>query len=242
MSVSLVAVAALAACDTDRAVSPTPATTKGPASPNSALYPGGRGDFLTGVVNGDMTPITVAGSSYDLITPFGDTMHVADNGKFDSDPAFGAVKVAKVLAGKYTVCPIVPPNGYAFPQTLCITTTVVSGNAANIGFLAYQAPSLFWNITDTALWPILGGTYNVATLRIKSSFNVTDNGPNDLDPTVGRVAVKVGGIGSYSVCESTPPVGYWPALTKCTNATSVGGSTKWAGAFMNQEKQVVYNP
>jgi hypothetical protein len=241
-SLTLVALSTLAACDSDRAVSPSPISAKVPTSTNSALVPGGRGDFFTGSVNGDMTSINVAGSSYDLITPLGDTMHVADNGQFDSDATLGKVKVSNVLAGKYTVCPMIAPNNYAFPQTLCITTTIVAGSGANIGFLAYQAPSLYWNVRSTGDWAMLGGTYTVATLRIKSSFNVADNGPNDLDPTAGRVAVKVGGIGSYSVCESTPPAGFWPAITKCMNATSVGGGTKWVGQFTNQEKQVVYNP
>ena len=241
-SVAVFALAAIAACDSDRAISPSPASTKVPPSTNSALYPGGRGDFYASSVNGDMTTIHVAGSSYDLITPFGDTMHVADNGKFDSDGTLGKVKVSNVIAGTYTVCPIVAPNNYAFPQTLCITTNVASGSGASIGFLAYQTPSLFWDVRSTGGWAMLGGTYTVATLRIKSSFNVSDNGPNDLDPTAGRVAVKVGGISGYSVCESTPPAGFWPAITKCFTVQSVGGGTKWVGQFTNQEKQVVYNP
>jgi hypothetical protein len=242
VSVSLVAALALAACDSDRAVSPSPASAKIPGSTSSALYPGGRGNFFTASVNGDMTTINVAGSSYDLITPFGDTMHVADNGQFDSDGTLGKVKVSNVLAGTYTVCPMVAPNNYAFPQTLCITTNVAAGSGASIGFLAYKAPSLFWDVRSTGSWAMLGGTYTVATQRIKSSFDVSDNGPNDLDPTEGRVAVKVGGIGGYSVCEKTPPAGFWPAITKCFNATSVGGGTKWMGQFTNQEKAVVYNP
>ena len=241
-SLSLVALVALAACDSDRAVSPNTAAAKSPTSTSSALLPGARGDFFTSSINGDMSPINVAGSSYDLITPTGDTLHVADNGQFDADPTLGKVKVPKVLAGVYTVCPMIAPNNYAFPQTLCITTTVAAGSGANIGFLAYKAPSLFWNVRSTGDWLMLGGTYTVSTQRIKSSFDVSDNGPNDLDPSEGRVAVKVGGIGGYTVCEKTPPTGFWPAITKCMNATSVGGGTKWVGTFVNQEKAVVYNP
>jgi len=241
-SIALLAVATLAACDSDRAVSPTPTPIAAPTSGSSSIVPGGRGDLYTGSVNGDMTYINVIGSSWNIITPLGDTMHVVDNGKFDSDATLGSVKVAKVLAGKYTLCPATAPTGYDFPYTLCITTTVVSGSGANIGFLAYQSPSLWFEVRSTALDPILGGTYNVASARSgKAKLAVSDNGANDLDPTVGRVAVKLGGIGSFSVCEATPPVNFWPAITQCVNATNSGG-TKWAGVFTNQEKQVIYNP
>ena len=115
--------------------------------------PGGRGDLFTGSVNGDMTYINVAGSSWNIITPLGDTMKVVDNGKFDSEPALGQVKVSKVLAGQYTLCPATAPTGYDFPYTICITTTVVSGSGANIGFLAYAAPSLWFEVQSTALYP-----------------------------------------------------------------------------------------
>lgn len=240
-SIALFAVAALAACDSDRAVSPTP-IAKVPTSGSSALVPGGRGDLYTASVNGDMTYINVAGSSWNIITPLGDTMKVVDNGKFDSEPALGQVKVSKVLAGKYTLCPATAPTGYDFPYTICITTTVASGSGAAVGFLAYAAPSLWWEVRSTALEPITGGTYSVSSTRFgKAKLNVTDNGANDLDPTVGRVAVKLGGIGSFSVCEVTPPTNFWPASTPCMNATNSGG-TKWAGVFTNQEKQVIYNP
>lgn len=243
VSIALVAAAALAACDTDRAVSPTPAGAKLPASGSSAIVPGGRGDLGMGSVNGDMTYINVSGSAWNVITPLGDTMHVVDNGKLDSDPTLGRVKVSKVLAGKYTLCPASAPTGYAFPYTLCVSTTLVSGSYAGVGFLAYQAPSLWWEVRSTALEMIAGGTYSVANTRFgNGSFNVTDNGQNDLDPTVGRVAVKLGGIGSYSVCEVTPPAGFWPAMTTCMSATNFNGGTKWVGQFMNQEKQVIYNP
>ena len=80
VSLVLFAVTALAACDSDRAVSPSPASTKVPTSTQSALYPGGRGDLFATAINGDMSTINVAGSSYDLITPWNDTMHVGDWG------------------------------------------------------------------------------------------------------------------------------------------------------------------
>jgi hypothetical protein len=171
-------------------------------------------------------------------------MHVADNGQFDSDPALGSVKVSKVLAGKYTLCPIVAPNGYAFPYTICINTTLVSGSAVAIGFLGYLTPSIWWEVRSTAQWMILGGTYKVGSTRFGRAGNpidVTDNGANDLDPTAGRVAFKLGGIGGFSVCEATPPAGFFAALTPCVNVTNSGG-TKWAGQFTNQEKQVPNTP
>jgi hypothetical protein len=240
-SVVLFAAATLAACDSDRAVSPISNSAKLPSAGSSALYPGGRGDLVLGSVNGDMTSIKVLGSSYDVIEPIGDTIKVVDNGQFDSDPAAGTIKLKQFLAGKYTACPLTAPNGYALPQTLCITTTVAAGSGAGIGFLAYLAPSLFWDVRSTALDVIGPGTYTVSTKRNLVKFQVTDNGANDLDPTLGRVAVKISGTGTFSVCESSPPAGYFPALTQCMSATTLGG-TKWVGQFMNQEKQVVYIP
>ena len=240
-SIALFAAATLAACDSDHAVSPAAVSTKLPTSGSSALYPGGRGDLILGSVNGDMTSIKVLGSSYNVIEPIGDTINVVDNGKFDSDPAFGTVKLSKFLAGKYTACPLTAPTGYDLPYTLCVTTTVVSGSGAGIGFLAYQAPSLWWEVRSTALDPIGPGTYSVSSKRIIAKATITDNGPGDLDPVLGRVAVKIGAAGTFSVCETTPPPNFYPAITQCMSAVSSGG-TKWVGQFMNQEKQVVYNP
>jgi hypothetical protein len=240
-SVALFAVVTLAACDSDRAVSPTSTSAKLPSAGNSSLVPGGRGDLVLGSVNGDMTSIKVLGSSYDVIDPLGDTTKVVDNGQFDSDPVAGTIKLSQWIAGKYTACPLTAPTGYALPQTLCITTTVVSGSGAGIGYLAYLAPSLFWDVRSTALDVIGPGTYTVSTKRNLVKFQVTDNGANDLDPTLGRVAVKISGTGTFPVCESSPPPGYFPALTQCMSATTLGG-TKWVGQFMNQEKQVVYIP
>ena len=241
VSVALFAAATLAACDSDRAVSPISTSAKLPTTGSSALYPGGRGDLVLGSVNGDMTSIKVLGSSYNVIEPIGDTINVVDNGKFDSDPTAGTIKLSKFLAGKYTACPLTAPNGYALPQTLCITTTVASGSGAGIGFLAYLAPSLFWDVRSTQLDVIKGGTYSVSTKRGLVKLTVEDNGANDLDPTVGRVAVKIPGPGTFSVCETTPPTNYFPALTQCAGATNVGGTT-WVPQFMNQEKQVIYIP
>jgi hypothetical protein len=241
-SIALLAAATLAACDSDRAVSPSPSATRVPTSGSSSLVPGGRGDLFTGSVNGDMSYINVLGSSFNIITPLGDTMKVVDNGKFDSDATVGRVLVKQVLAGKYTLCPATAPTGYDFPYTICVSTTVLSGSGANVAFLAYVTPSLWFEVRSTALYPITGGTYTVANkLSRFGKITVSDNGANDLDPTVGRVAVKLGSIGSYSVCEVTPPAGFWPATTPCLNATNSGG-TKWAGQFTNQEKQVIYNP
>ena len=240
-SVALFAAAALAACDSDRAVSPTPVSAKLPATGSSALLPGGRGDLFLSSVNGDMTTIKVLGSSYNVIEPTGDTINVVDNGQFDSDPGFGSIKLSKFLAGKYTSCPLTAPTGYDLPYKLCVTTTVVSGSGAGIGFLAYKAPSLWWEVRSTALDPIGPGVYAVSSKRSLVKLIVTDNGANDLDPTLGRVAVKVGGPGNFTVCEMTPPPNFFPALTPCMNATNSGG-TNWVGQFMNQEKQVVYTP
>jgi len=245
VTVALFATAAIAACDSDHAVAPTPAAAKLPTSGSSAIIPGGRGDLFIGPVNGDMTPIKVAGSSYDVINSVGDTMHVADNGQYDSDPALGNIKLSKVLAGKYEVCPIVAPNGYAFPYLNCMNLTLVAGSAFGIGFLGYQTPSIWWEVRSTAQWMILGGTYKVGSTRFGRAgkpIDVTDNGPNDLDATVGRVAFKVGGIGGYSVCEATPPKGFFAAITPCLNVTNSSGGTTWAGQFNNQEKQVPNTP
>jgi hypothetical protein len=55
-SIALFATAAIAACDSDHAVAPTPSAGKAPISGSSAIVPGGRGDVYVGSVNGDMSP------------------------------------------------------------------------------------------------------------------------------------------------------------------------------------------
>ena len=73
------------------------------------------------------------------------------------------------------------------------------------------------------------------------AITVVDNGANDIDGKLGKVAVKLTSGGPYSICETVPPNGYWNAQPACKQISVATAKPAWAAWFVNQEKQV-YKP
>jgi len=239
VSLALTVAAALAACDSDRAVSPTSTSPKLPTAASAASVPGGRGTLMLTSVHGDMTQINVGGASYNVILTTGDTIKVTDNGYGDSDASLGRVSLVNAPAGTYTACPLTAPTGYDLPYTFCVTTTVKAGSGANLGFLAYPLVSLWWETIRPVGDHVGGGIYSVVGQRgLVPPFTVADNGQNDLDPMPGRINAKIPVAGTYQVCELMPPPNSFPATQTCQTVNNSGGRAKWVGYFVNQEKQV----
>jgi len=57
----------------------------------------------------------------------------------------------------------------------------------------------------------------------------------------GKVAVKLTAAGTYSICETVPPNGYWNAQPACTQIPVATGEPVWTEYFVNPEAQV-YKP
>ena len=65
-----------------------------------------------------------------------------------------------------------------------------------------------------------------------------NNGVNDRDPALGKLAVALPEAGAYSVCETIPPVNHWNAQPACKRITVAAGMPMSPGTFINPEKQV----
>lgn len=169
-------------------------------------------------------------------------MTVTDNGSLDKDPTNGRLTIVLPAAGKFGVCEIAFPAGFgpAPGSPMCHTVTAKWGMAyMTSSFLLYPAPSASWTVRD---W--LGNLLGPSTFTLTFGFitnTVVDNGANDLDPTLGRILLKLPKAAVYTLCETQPPAGYWKD-PNCKTVDATSGFAVSAGIFTNQQAQVPSTP
>ncbi len=175
---------------------------------------------------------------------------IYDNSGQDSDPVGGKVDFRWPIEGSYTLCEHALPAGYAFPKaqiSFCSPIQLKHGRITQAGqYTVYPTFSAYWQVTDGAVdanfYPNLIGpatfTVNVAG---GAPITVVDNGANDIDGKLGKVAVKLTSGGTYSICETVPPNGYWNAQPACKQIPVATGEPAWAEFFVNPLAQV-YKP
>jgi uncharacterized surface anchored protein len=174
----------------------------------------------------------------------------ADNSPTDSDPAVGKVELKVAVEGSYKLCEETLPAGYVFPpaqQVFCLPFKAKHGAITQWGnFAIYPIASAYWQVTDGTIdinnfFNLIGpSTFKVTSAAGLGSFDVVDNGVNDIDPALGKIAVKLPVPGWYEICETVPPVNHWNASPSCKRIEAVTGVPAWAEWFINQEKQVFY--
>lgn len=240
---SLVAVALLAACDSDRPLAPSHA--EAPTAAQPAVYPIRQPLVVTGYV--DFTSKYIGGGSFTVKDSVGaQIMVVVDDGQLDLDKTPGKFKLMLPKPGKYDVCENLPPAGYVF-MTQPICTGVVAQNwvVTQINpFVVAPVPGATWVVTSGAMVGdqyvlIPGAAFKVSIPRQFIFIDVVDNGQNDLDPWPGRIYVKLPKAAVYNLCETQPPSGYWNANPPCRTLDVSANAVTNGGVFINYEKQVL---
>jgi len=171
-------------------------------------------------------------------------MTAKDNQSPDADAIAGAFKLSLPGAGKFSMCPSVPPTGYSFwaqGLNLCKPFNFNLGTVAQIGMVeVVPIPSVYWQVTDGTFGPngytLIGtGAYTVKIPNGSFAITVVDNNANDMHPGVGKVFVKLPKIATYEICEVRPPNGYKAAQPACRLVSLAGTDVepKWGGWFTN---------
>jgi len=167
-------------------------------------------------------------------------MLIADNGALDVSKKDGVFAFFLPSAGKFSVCGLTTPPGYALsPEiTPCHPVNAKYNIGNNVpAFRVNPAPSAMWSVKD-AFGVLVGPSSFSVSIPGVFLFNVVDNNTNDLDPTLGRVLAKFPAPGPYTLCQTQAPPNRWVAQPPCRTVNILAGASVNAGVFTNYEAQV----
>ena len=159
----------------------------------------------------------VSGATFTLDSNNVVVTKVGDGSFWDTDPAPGKFDVKIPFESKWKLCATTPPAGYVFQanQVLCVTKKIKQGTVLDFGtFGVNPVYSGFRGVTNGYLDPVQGyyligpSTFKVTSSDQAYSYDVVDDSTNDVDPTPGKIAVKFLKGGTWSVCETQPPVNH----------------------------------
>lgn len=243
-AITLCGLTLIAACDTDRAVSPTSASKPAqvPTTVAGAVLPTPSPYLTTETVdqNGALVGGAVLVVRDSANTPIA---LIADNGPFDYDKQAGTFFFKLPRAGTFSVCEGNAPSGYGYApgQPPCHTLTVKYGTTTHFtGFLLYPAPSVVFATEDWFAKLIGPSTFTITTPRSLVNITVTDNALHDLLPNkLGVMLVKLPAAATYTLCETVAPVGYYKANPSCVTVDATSGGAVAAQTFFHSEAQVL---
>jgi hypothetical protein len=194
--------------------------------------------------------LTGPGSTYTVKDSLGGGWTVTDNNWPDSSPQDGSLQKSLSHPGTWTICQTAAATGYVLPagQT-CSKVVVKWGDIGWGGEFVNNLPySANWGVTEGVVdasnnyVPLAGAKFTVQYQRSLNKTPVDDNGQNDYDPRPGRVAVKLGAAGTYTVCESQAPANHWLPKPPCKTINVTYATPAFVGWFITPESQVIYIP
>jgi hypothetical protein len=171
---------------------------------------------------------------------------ILDNSPSDGDPVAGKFELPIPYETNYRICFTTAPQGYVlYPgQQTCFSGAIKMGMGVVDWGTFVVAPNLSasWKVTDGTVdangQPTLIGPAGFRLTLGATSVDFADNGPADYDPTVGKIAVQLPFAGTYTICETVPPVNHWNANPACKQLNVASGVPVDLGLFVNYEKQV----
>ena len=172
-----------------------------------------------------------------------------DNAPPDVDPTPGKFEVKLPVEGVYGLCTVQPPAGYVYPgqQVFCMGHPVQHGQITTTPpYTVYPTLSAYWQVTDGTMdanfsYNLIGPSKFKVTSAVGAfTMDVIDNGLNDIDAALGKLAVKLPAAGYYSICEIQPPPNHWNAKPSCKRINVQSNVPAWAEWFINPEAQVLY--
>jgi hypothetical protein len=190
------------------------------------------------------------GATFTVKDSLGQGSTITDDQWPESSPQAGSLQIALGHPGTWTVCQTVAPAGYVLPAGQPCTKVVANWGQIISGgeFVSYLPYSANWGVTEGVLdannnyVPLAGAKFTVAFSRGLGKISVDDDGQNDYDPRPGRVALKLSGAGTYSVCEVTAPANHWLPKPPCKTIVVSYATPAFVGWFITPEAQVIYIP
>ncbi len=192
---------------------------------------GPNGTDLLGGATFTITPNPLTGTA---------TLVVLDGGADDKDATAGEFQIDNARVGTYSICETTPPTGYiGDPDCGQLTINATTPNPSlAAGTFINTLGSLRWVKNGPNGTDLLGGaTFTITPnpLTGTATLVVLDGGADDKDATAGEFQIDNARVGTYSICETTPPTGYIgdPDCGQLTiNATTPNPSLA-AGTFIN---------
>ena len=240
-SLVLAGVAALAACDNDKALGPNAAVAPAEASmanaSNGASFTAAA-TYLTWEIREGVNGANPGGSEFTVDNGRG-PVTVADGSTLDLDSRPGMFKV-QLRSGTTNVCAKTPPPGYVFnlvpPFTSCVAATLTPGQTRALAnwYVNLEASVYWFSRLDGA-----PGDGSVYTITSKTGFQMTiaDGDPDDMAESTMMIYVKLPAAGWYTVCQTVPPKGGLLANPACRLIEVQFGYVGWAGMFDSEKKQ-----
>lgn len=196
------------------------------------------------------TLVSSAGATFTVKDSLGQGSTVTDDQWPDTSPQTGALQRTLSHPGTWTICQTVAPAGYVMAAGQPCSKVVVNFGGIGWGgsFVNNLPYSANWGVTEGVVdannnyVPLAGAKFTVAFGRGLSKISVDDNGQNDYDPRPGRVAVKLAGAGTYTVCEVQAPANHWLPKPPCKTVNVQYATPAFAGWFITPESQVIYIP
>ena len=229
-SIALFGIALLAACDSDRAVSPTPAAAaRTPDAAQPVLNPLQKtGAMKLLMVAQNQAPVNAPGGEFKITGPGANpaTFTAKDNGPGDADMTLGVILLNGMQPGMYQLCMTVPPGNYGVLAPTCRGAGVIAGSTVGHYWQIRPAAHVFWKVVDYVPNYVGGAVFQLkdSTNTLLSMF--TDNSPTDLDPGDGWLDIAIRFDGIYSICGAIQPAGYLFAAggPTCTSVTVQQGT------------------
>lgn len=206
---------------------------------------------LQWALTNDVGMLLGGGSTYTVKDSLGTSWTVTDEDPLsDSGPQAGALQAIVSHPGTWTICENAAPAGFVKPAGQPCANVVV--NWGGIGwagtFVNYLPYSMGWGVTEGVLdgnnnyVPLAGATFTVQYQRSLSKTTIVDNGPNDYDSRPGRIAMKLGAAGTYTVCEVQAPATHSLPTPPCQSIYVSYATPAFVGWFITPETQIIYVP
>jgi hypothetical protein len=198
----------------------------------------------------DVGTLLGGGATFTVKDSLGSGPTVTDDQWPDNPPQPGALQIGLAHPGTWTICETQAPAGYLIPAGQPCSKVVVNwGDIGWGGSFVNSLPySMNWGVTEGVVdannnyVPLGGAKFTVQYGRSLSKTSVDDNGQNDYDPRPGRIAMKLGAAGTYTVCEVQAPANHWLPKPPCKTVSVAYATPAFVGWFITPESQVIYNP
>ena len=198
----------------------------------------------------DVGTLLGGGATFTVKDSLGSGSTITDDQWPESSPQAGSLQTSLSHPGTWTICQTKASAGYVIPAGQPCSKVVANwGDIGWGGSFVNNLPySMSWGVTEGVVdanntyVPLAGAKFTVQYGRSPSKTPVDDNGQNDYDPRPGRIAMKLGAAGTYTVCEAQAPVNHWLPKPPCKTVNVAYATPAFVGWFITPESQVIYKP
>ena len=209
-SLAVISVALLAACDSDKPLSPRPVTVPTDAKPQ--LLPFKTGTLVLKLIDQNQNIIVPLvpddHAKFTITGPNNTTWTVTDDSLPDTDATTGMLVLKSLVPGMYKACEISPPLGFGVVGQSCLYTQVYAGATSGLFFVHAKEAVRQWSVMDEVSNYIGGTVFQVDSNNVTIGQFADNDWPSDMAPADGQFALLLKYEATYKVCLKQTPPGY----------------------------------